>query len=124
MREWKIITSEFYDKWFLELPNDEKAIILGKIYLLEEYGPNLGRPYVDTLKGSIKIPNLKELRIKTSIHLYRIAFVFDPKRRGVLLTGGDKKGKNQEKFYKDLIREAEEIYAAYLKIYFNDRRIK
>jgi hypothetical protein len=37
----------------------------------------------------------------------------------LLLIGGDKKGKNQKKFYKDLIREAEQIYAAYL-----EKRIK
>ena len=59
--------------------------------------------------------NLKELRIKTDTHEFRIAYIFDPERRGLLLIGGDKKGKNQRKFYRDLIREAEQVYAAYLK---------
>jgi hypothetical protein len=81
---------------------------------LEEYGPNLGRPAADTLHGS-KLPNLKELRLATDEHIFRIAFIFDPKRNGVLLTGGDKKGKNERKFYKDLIRDAENIYSEWLK---------
>jgi hypothetical protein len=111
---WKIITSERFDTGFLELSDNEKAAILGKIYLLEEYGPNLSRPYADTIKGS-KLANLKELRIKTGIHIFRVTYIFDPEQNGLLLIGGDKKGKNQKKFYKDLIRESEQIYAFYLK---------
>jgi len=45
---------------------------------------------------------------------HQIAYLFDPARQAVLLIGGDKKGKHQRKFYKDLIHEAEQIYAAYL----------
>jgi hypothetical protein len=75
----------------------------------------LGRPHADTLKGSKKLPNLKELRPKTETHVFRVAYIFDPERKGLLLTGGDKKGKNQKKFYKDLIKQAEQIYAAYLE---------
>jgi len=44
-----------------------------------------------------------------------VAYIFDSERKGLLLIGGDKKGKNQRKFYKDLIRDAEQIYAAYLE---------
>ena len=39
----------------------------------------------------------------------RVAFYFDPVRNVFLLIGGDKKGKNEDKFYKDLISKAEEI---------------
>ncbi|MCL2810166.1 MAG: type II toxin-antitoxin system RelE/ParE family toxin [Treponema sp.] len=58
---------------------------------------------------------MKELRSQTDENIFRIAYIFDPKRKGILLTGGDKKGKKEKKFYKDLIKEAEQIYAAYLK---------
>jgi hypothetical protein len=75
----------------------------------------LGRPHADTLKGSKKLSNLKELRAKTDTHVFRVAYLFDPERRGLLLTGGDKKGRNQRKFYKDLIQEAEQVYAAWLE---------
>jgi hypothetical protein len=115
MSVWEIITSESYDVWFQGQKEDDKVIIRSKIYLLGEYGPNLKRPHADTLKGSKKLANLKELRPKTDAHEFRIAYIFDPERKGLLLTGGDKKGKNQKKFYKDLIREAEHIYADYLE---------
>ena len=75
----------------------------------------MGRPHADTLKGSKKLSNLKELRVKTDAHEFRIAYFFDPERNALLLMGGDKKGKNQWKFYKDLIREAERVSAAWLE---------
>jgi len=112
---WEIITSESYDAWFQEQNEDDKPLIRSKVYLLSEYGPYLGRPHADTLKGSKKLANLKELRAKTDAHVFRVAYIFDLERKGLLLIGGDKKGKNQRKFYKDLIREAEQIFAAYLE---------
>ena len=70
----------------------------------------------------IEVPrDRKELRAKTDTHEFRVAYIFDPKRKGLLLIGGDKKGKNQKKFYKDLIREAEEIYASYLEKFIKDK---
>ena len=68
----------------------------------------LPRPYADTLKGS-KHKNLKELRSQTEKHVLRVTYYFDSVRNGFLLTGSDKKGKNQKKFYKDLIAESEII---------------
>jgi hypothetical protein len=118
---WEIITSENYDAWFQEQTEDDKALVRSKAFLLGEYGPNLKRPYADTLKGSKKLANLKELRAKTDVHEFRIAYIFDPERKGLLLIGGDKKGKNQKKFYKDLIREAEQIYDAYLEKKINKK---
>jgi len=115
MSVWEIFTSEDYDAWFQEQTEDDKTTIFGKVYLLSEYGPHLGRPHADTLKGSKKLANLKELRAQTDAHMFRVAYIFDPERKGLLLIGGDKKGKKQRKFYKDLIREAEQIYVAYLE---------
>jgi hypothetical protein len=90
-----------------------------KVELLTEYGPHLPRPHADTLKGS-KLSNLKELRAQTAAHVFMVAFLFDEKRKAVLLIGGDKKGKNEERFYQNLIKQAEEIYQQYLDA--NDRR--
>jgi len=84
-----------------------------KVELLEEYGPLLPRPHADTLKGS-KLSNLKELRANTENHVFRVAFLFDEERKAVLLIGGDKKGKDEKRFYKSLIKQAEDIYRQYL----------
>ena len=50
---WEIIASEKFNAWFLK-QSDDKAVILSKIYLLEEYGPNLSRPHSDAIKGEVK----------------------------------------------------------------------
>ena len=80
--------------------------------VLERVGPGLGRPRVDTLKGS-RYTNLKELRVQSNGRPFRILFVFDPVRNAVLLIGGDKSGR--KRFYDTMIPLAERIYREYLK---------
>ncbi|MEP7062876.1 MAG: type II toxin-antitoxin system RelE/ParE family toxin [Betaproteobacteria bacterium] len=74
--------------------------------MLENYGPDLGRPTVDTLKG-FKHANMKELRFSWEGQVWRMAFAFDLNRRAVLLVGGDKGGVDQKRFYKRLIATAD-----------------
>ena len=114
---WEVITTDEYDVWFLEQTKDGQASIQMKVEFLKEYGPHLPRPHADTLKGS-KLRNMKELRSHTESHIFRVAFLFDEERKAVLLIGGDKKGKDEKRFYKNLIKHAEEIYSQYL----NERR--
>ena len=109
---WEVETTEEYDAWFMEQGEDGQASIQAKAEFLKEYGPYLPRPYADTLKGS-KLNNLKELRAQTADHVFRVAFLFDEKRNAVLLIGGDKKGKNEKRFYRNLIKQAEKIYQQY-----------
>jgi hypothetical protein len=109
---WAVDTTEEYDAWFLEQGEDGQTSIQMKVEILKEYGPHLPRPHADTLKGS-KLKNLKELRTQTTDHVFRVAFLFDEERKAVLLIGGDKKGKNKERFYKNLIKQAEKIYQQY-----------
>ncbi len=57
---------------------------------------------------------MKELRTRHRRHQYRVAFAFDPQRQAVLLLGGDKTGKDQRRFYLDLVRRADAIYDRHL----------
>ena len=82
--------------------------------LLEVTGPQLGRPYVDTLKGS-EYANMKELRFTADGGVWRVAFAFDPKRNAVLLVAGDKSGVNQGRFYRGLIAKADVRYRTHLE---------
>jgi hypothetical protein len=109
---WNVYATEEYLTWFSALSEYDKEEINFKVRLLEEFGPNLARPHADTLEDD-KIKNLKELRIKTNIHIFRIAYYFDIKRNAILLTGGDKKGKDQKLFYKKLIKDAKELIELY-----------
>ena len=87
--------------------------MLAHAKLLEEFRPNLGRPTVDTLKGS-KHANMKELRFAWNGEVWRVSFAFDPKRQAILLVGGDKGGADQRRFYRRLIALSDERYDSHL----------
>ena len=63
----------------------------------------LGRPHADTIHGS-RVQNLRELRIQHEGRPYRVLYVFDPRRTGVLLIGGDKTG--NPRWYEELDRKS------------------
>ena len=77
------------------------------------FGPQLGRPRVDTLKGS-RHANMKELRFSAANGEWRVAFAFDPRRKAILLVAGDKSGGSEKRFYRELIRKADERLDAHL----------
>ena len=121
---WYVDSSDEYDSWFLTLDEACKEAVLERVLLLKQYGPNLPRPYADVLHGSKQYTNLKELRNQTQKHVLRIAYYFDSARKAFLLTGGDKKGKVHDKFYRDLIAESEIIIERHEKELKNERRNK
>lgn len=88
--------------------------------LLAEFGPNFGRPTVDTLKAS-KHVNMKELRFEWTGEVWRVAFAFDPKRQAILLAAGDKAGTDQHRFYKRLLAVADTRYDNHLVTLRNTR---
>lgn len=81
--------------------------------LLRAAGPALKRPHADTLKGS-RFVNMKELRFDADDGVWRLAYAFDPRRRAILLVAGDKSGVSGKQFYKRLITQVDERFAAYL----------
>ena len=119
---WSVGSSDEYDAWFLTLDEDCKEAVLQRVLLLRQYGPNLPRPYADVLRGSKKYRNLNELRNQTQQHVLRVSYYFDSAREAFLLIGGDKKGKDQDKFYKDLIAESEVIIEKHEKRLEDERR--
>ncbi len=110
---WEVITTNVFEEWYLAQDESLREDVLVSIGILEIYGPQLGRPHVDTLKAS-SFPNLKELRIQHSGDPVRAFFAFDPVRRAIILCAGDKTGSNEKKFYRDMIRLAESEYRNHL----------
>ncbi len=121
---WDVDSSKEYDAWFVALDEECKEAVLERVLLLREFGPNLPRPYADVLHGSKKYKNLKELRNQTQKHILRVSYYFDTERKAFLLTGGDKKGKDQDKFYKDLLAESVTIIERHEKELTHERRNK
>ena len=110
--EWQVLLDTDFKIWLLEQEADIQTAVFAHIGLLKAFGPSLGRPHVDTLKGS-QLPNLKELRVQFQGNPWRVLFVFDPKRRAILLVGGNKRG--DAKWYKKAIPVAEQRYQQYLQ---------
>ena len=79
---------------------------------LRDEGPTLGRPLVDRIQGS-RIHHLKELRPGSGGQSeIRVLFAFDPTRSALLLLGGDKAG-NWQRWYRQNIPIAEQLYLEY-----------
>ena len=110
-KEWDVV---FDDEFLAEFNVCNEAVqdkILARAGLLRQFGPNLPRPYADTLEGS-KFANMKELRAPVGKQVWRVAYAFDPKRRAILLCAGNKEG-GSKKFYEELIATADERFGKY-----------
>jgi hypothetical protein len=110
---WSVDIGDEFEPEFDELPEEVQDEILAHARLLEQCGPQLGRPRVDTLNGSSHA-NMKELRFDAADGVWRVAFAFDPKREAILLVAGDKSGGSEKRFYRELIRKADERFDAHL----------
>lgn len=110
--EWQVLSDEEFVAWFEKQPIGLQDEILIYRNLLKQYGPMLSRPRVDSVKGS-KFPNMKELRIQWKGQPWRILFAFDPKRRSILLLGGNKQG--DKRWYQKNIPIADARFEKHLK---------
>ena len=110
--EWQVLLDADFKTWLLGQEQNVQTAIFAHIGLLKAFGPTLGRPQVDTLKGS-RLTNLKELRVQYQAEPWRVLFVFDPKRRAILLVGGNKQG--DARWYKKAIPMAEQRYQWHLE---------
>ncbi|MBX7255399.1 MAG: type II toxin-antitoxin system RelE/ParE family toxin [Candidatus Hydrogenedentes bacterium] len=110
---WVVEMGDEFKPEFDEFHKDVKVELLALARLLQQFGPQLRRPHVDTLKDS-RHANMKELRFAASGGAWRVAFAFDTKRKAILLVAGDKAGVNERRFYRELIRKADDRFDAHL----------
>ena len=106
----------FYDEFVPEFRSLHKRVqdeAYAIAHLLEQFGSQLGRPWVDTLKGS-RHANMKEMRFSAADGEWRLAFAFDPERTAMLLVVGDKSGGSERRFYRALIHKADERFDRHL----------
>ena len=112
--EWTVEFHPAFEREFDNYPEPVQDGILARAGLLERYGPQLGRPYADTLSG-LRHVNMKELRFDAGHGAWRVAFAFDPHRTAVLLAAGDKSGGREKRFYRRLITQAEARFDDHLR---------
>ena len=110
---WIVAVGDEFEPEFDNLPEEVQTEILALSLLLQKFGPQLGHPRVDTLKGS-RHSNMKELRFSAAGGEWRVAFAFDTKRKTILLVAGEKSGHSEKRFYRELIRKADDRFEAHL----------
>lgn len=111
---WAVELADSFRPEFDVLDEDVQIEILAQSLVLQNFGPHIGRPRVDTLNGS-RHANMKELRFSALNKEWRLAFAFDPTRKAILLVVGNKKSGNARRFYRRLIRKADERFDEHLQ---------
>ena len=108
---WDVEFTDQFEEWWHTLTMDEQAAIDAAVEALEDRGPALGRPFVDTVKAS-RHQHTKELRpLGGNV---RILFAFDRRRTGILLIGGDKTDR-WDQWYRDMIPVADDLFDEHLE---------
>jgi hypothetical protein len=108
---WEVEFTDQFGDWFEELSGPQRSAVIAAVDILEEDGPGLGRPFVDTIKGS-RHANMKELRPMAGN--LRVLFAFDPRRMAILLIGGDKTNR-WNAWYREIIPVADDLYDEHLE---------
>ncbi len=112
--EWDVEYTDEFEQWWDARTTEEQEDVAAKVLLLKKVGPLLPRPHADTIKGS-RHPNMKELIVQHAGDPYRVFFAFDPRRVAILLIGGCKAGLGDERFYREYVPRADELYDEHLR---------
>lgn len=100
--------------WLASLDDNSREQVVAAVELLQDQGPHLGRPLVDTVTAS-RHKNMKELRPGSSGRSeLRVLFAFDPTRHAILLVAGDKAGK-WKRWYRENIPVADDLFDDHLR---------
>jgi hypothetical protein len=110
---WEVIIHGEFEPELDALPEVVQDELLAHAKLLQQFGPQLGRPRADTLNGS-RHRNMKELRFDAADGVWRVAFAFDPNRKAILLACGDKSSGSEKRFYRQLIEKADARFDTHL----------
>ena len=95
--------------WLASLDDASREQVVAAIELLEDRGPQLGRPIVDTATAS-RHRNMKVLRPgSTRRSKLRVLSAFDPERSAIMLIAGDESG-NWIRWYKKNIPLADDLF--------------
>jgi hypothetical protein len=109
--EWEVEFTDEFGRWWDGLSAGEQKSVNRYVVLLRQAGPDLARPYADTIRGS-KFSHMKELRVQHEGRPYRVLYAFDPRRSALLLIGGDKTG--NDCWYEEMVPKADALFAQHL----------
>ena len=107
--EWEVEFKPPAQHWRETLPGKQRDRLEATIMRLRQQGPGVRRPFAGSIKGS-RHHNMKELRIGNA----RALFAIDPRRRVVVLAGGDKTN-DWRGWYERNIPVADRLYDQHLR---------
>ena len=93
---WNVLFHEEFEVEFEQLGHEVQDEAFANLKVLERFGPQLGRPRVDTLYGS-RYSNMKELRFGAADGVWRFAFGFDRKDGRFFCVAADKSGGSESR---------------------------
>ena len=113
---WEVIFHDAFDPEFDAFPVEVQDQLMAAAKAVENLGPAADRPHVGTLSNP-QHPNMKELRFDAfhGTQVWRAAFAFDPQRNAIVLVAAAKQGTNEQKFYKALLKKANQRYDSHLR---------
>jgi hypothetical protein len=115
-QRWEVVLDDaFVAAEWEDMDAQQRVALLAAALALETAGPDGGRPLIGTLNNPAH-PNMKELRYDAhgGTEVWRAAFAFDPTRTAIVLVAGAKQGRDEDLFYKRLLRKANQRYDAHL----------
>jgi hypothetical protein len=110
---WHVEFTEQAERWLKGLPQADRERMSRRLDELRRHGPTLGRPAVDSVKGSGH-HNMKELRLAKSP--VRALFAFGPDRRAIILLGGSKAGR-EKRWYRAQVRTADRLLTDHINTF-------
>jgi hypothetical protein len=105
---WAVEYTDQFEEWWDGLTREEQRRTEAAVEVLQERGPGLGRPWVDTLEGS-RHPNMNELRPRGRAPADSVRV-----RPCRAVLGGDKAGQ-WSSWYEQVIPHADELYDEHLR---------
>lgn len=112
--KWDIEFTDEFGDWWVTLTEPEQESVQASVELLGEFGPNPRYPYSSGITTS-KHDHPREPRIHQHAgRPYRVLYPFDPRRRAILLLGGDKTG--NPRWYDEHVPVADRRYDAHLAL--------
>ena len=109
---WEVEYTDQFGEWWERLTERQQDVVIVRVELLIEYGPNLPYPYSSDIRSS-RHGGMRELRTQSAGNPLRILYAFDPRRASILLLGGDKTG--HARFYEEYVPLADKLYDEHLR---------
>ncbi|MBI5594096.1 MAG: type II toxin-antitoxin system RelE/ParE family toxin [Deltaproteobacteria bacterium] len=110
---WEVEYTDEFEQWWRSLTEREQESIDASVRLLEILGPALKFPHSSGVNGS-RYGHMRELRTQFGGRPLWTLYAFDPRRKAILLIGGDKTG--NDRWYEEYVPMADDLYDEHLDI--------